>query len=320
MIYLIKYLYEDLYYCTNDTNEYNDIMYKHNVIPGTAILLDITDVSEIKDRDKCDGIIDTGYKEGSVSSFQRRYENINEFTVYETEDTFYVNFNNNETIKLSGLITCIGVYIKSKEGGLIGFHYVDETLDENKIPQALSLMKMNNMTTENSTLLLYYVPNKRTDVHEKQIKTINFIKEHLGFETNELISGNESSVIYGITPSTISSRSSVTLNYMYDKPSAYKSMQLSKLGLTKPTTKKNKGALIRWTKEKWINLNALKDKNIILPCGSKYKGQTEPTVCRPSKKISEKTPKPLAKNLTSKQIQKAIKIKKKEKRISWKDL
>ena len=52
MIYLIKYLNEDLYYCTNDTNEYNDIMNKHNVIPGTAILLDINDVSEIKNRDK----------------------------------------------------------------------------------------------------------------------------------------------------------------------------------------------------------------------------------------------------------------------------
>ena len=104
------------------------------------------------------------------------------------------------------------------------------------------------------------------------------------------------------------------------KPSAYRSMHLGKLGLTKPSTKKNKGALLRWTKEKWINLNALKDKHIMLPCGHKYKGQTEPTVCRPSKKISNKTPKPLAKDLTTKQIKKAIEIKKKEKRISWKDI
>ena len=46
------------------------------------------------------------------------------------------------------------------------------------------------------------------------------------------------------------------------KPSAYRSMHLGKLGLTKPSTKKNKGALLRWTKEKWLNLNALKYKNI----------------------------------------------------------
>ena len=104
------------------------------------------------------------------------------------------------------------------------------------------------------------------------------------------------------------------------KPSAYRSMHLGKLGLTKPSTKKNKGALLRWTKEKWLNLNALKDKNIMIPCGRKYKGQTEPTVCRPSKKISKKTPKPLAKDLTIKQIKKAIEIKKKGKRINWKEI
>jgi hypothetical protein len=104
------------------------------------------------------------------------------------------------------------------------------------------------------------------------------------------------------------------------KPSAYKSMALSKLKLSKPTTKENKGALIRWSNEKWLNLNALKDKNIEIPCGKKYPGQTEPTVCRPKKKVSDKTPKPLAKDLTTKQIEKAINIKKTGKRIDWSKL
>lgn len=104
------------------------------------------------------------------------------------------------------------------------------------------------------------------------------------------------------------------------KPSAYRSMQLSKLGLSKPTTKSNKGSLMRWTKEEWVNLNALKDRNIKLACGTKYKGQKEPTVCRPSKKVNEKTPKPLAKDLTKKQIEKAIQIKKKGKPVQWKKL
>jgi hypothetical protein len=101
------------------------------------------------------------------------------------------------------------------------------------------------------------------------------------------------------------------------KPSAYKSMQLSRLGLSKPTTKENKGALMRWSGEKWLNLNALKDKGIEIPCGQKYKGQKEPTVCRPKKRVNEKTPKPLAKDLTKAQIEAAIKIKKKGKTIQW---
>ena len=102
-------------------------------------------------------------------------------------------------------------------------------------------------------------------------------------------------------------------------PSAYRSMQLAKLGLSKPTNKDNKGALLRWTKQNWVNLNALKDMGIYIPCGKKYPGQTEPTVCRPKKKVG-KTPLPLADDLTKRQIEKAIEIKKKGKRINWKDL
>jgi len=105
-----------------------------------------------------------------------------------------------------------------------------------------------------------------------------------------------------------------------EKYSAYKSMRLASEGKTKPTTKANKGALKRWTDEKWINLNALKDKGIELACGTKYKGQKEPTVCRPKKKVNEKTPKPLAKDLSKKQIEKAVEIKKKGKRINWSKL
>ena len=107
------------------------------------------------------------------------------------------------------------------------------------------------------------------------------------------------------------------------KPSAYKSMQMGKLGLTKSTSKK-KQDLLRWgspTKgEHWLNLNALSDKSIELPCGTKYKGQKEPTVCRPKYKISDKTPKPLAYDLTKKQIKQAIEIKKLNHRIDWQTL
>ena len=101
------------------------------------------------------------------------------------------------------------------------------------------------------------------------------------------------------------------------KPSAYRSMKLASQGKAKPTTKNNKGALKRWTNEEWLNLNALIDKGIELPCGTKYKGQKTPTVCRPKKKISSKTPKPLAKDLSRAQIEKAIELKKLGKRIYW---
>jgi hypothetical protein len=99
-----------------------------------------------------------------------------------------------------------------------------------------------------------------------------------------------------------------------EKPSAYRSMRMGK------SNSKNRGGLERWIDEVWLNLNALKDKNIELPCGKKYKGQKDPTVCRPKKRINNKTPTPLAYDLSKKQIEKAIKIKKSGKRVSWKDL
>ena len=326
MIYLIKYLnYDndndiDIYYCTNNIEELDYIKIV-KVIPRTAVKLDVNTIIEIDEDTSCEKIRDTQFRTKEISSFKHNYKIVDDFEVYSTDEPLYVNLKKKETIKLTGLISCIGVYIISKQKkGLIGFHYVekDEPADKYKILDAISLMKMNKMTTENSSLLLYYIPRSNEKLKRKQLDTLDYIIEKLGFNESEIIKGKESSITYGIDIN--SSHPNISFNYMSDKPSAYTSMRLSKLGLTKPTTKKNKGALIRWTKEKWINLNALKDENIILPCGRKYKGQTEPTVCRPSKKISEKTPKPLAKNLTSKQIQKAIKIKKKGKRISWKDL
>jgi hypothetical protein len=107
-----------------------------------------------------------------------------------------------------------------------------------------------------------------------------------------------------------------------EKHSAYRSMKLGKLGLTKPTTKANKGALVRWNQEKWSNLTALLTDNKKLPCGTKGKKQIEqdlPSVCRPSVKVNSKTPK-LASNFSDKQIRKAIKIKQKGERINWDNL
>ncbi len=105
-----------------------------------------------------------------------------------------------------------------------------------------------------------------------------------------------------------------------EKHSAYRSMKLSAEGKSKPTTKENKGALKIWSAEQWLNLNALVDIGKELPCGTKYKGQKDPTVCRPKKKVNEKTPKPLAKDVSKKQVKKAIAIKKKGEYIKWSEL
>jgi len=101
-------------------------------------------------------------------------------------------------------------------------------------------------------------------------------------------------------------------------PSAYRSMLMSRLNMTKPNKAKEDNLRI-WKLQRWLNLNALKDKKIKIPCGKKYPGQTEPTVCRPSKVVG-KTPKPLAQNLSNRQISKAVAIKQSGKRINWKDL
>ena len=100
------------------------------------------------------------------------------------------------------------------------------------------------------------------------------------------------------------------------KPSAYRSMQLSKYGYSEG---KNKGKLKTWIDEKWLNLNALL-QNQELPCGKKYKGQTDKTVCRPKFKIEKSTPTPLAYQLTREQIMKAINLKNDGHRINWKNL
>jgi hypothetical protein len=101
--------------------------------------------------------------------------------------------------------------------------------------------------------------------------------------------------------------------------SAYKSMRLSQLKIT-PKNKRNKNELLTWTKEQWLNLNALIDVGKELPCGEQYKGQTDKTVCRPKNKINKNTPEPLAYDLTEKQIKEAIKKKNRGERINWKEI
>ena len=108
-----------------------------------------------------------------------------------------------------------------------------------------------------------------------------------------------------------------------EKHSAYRSMKLSQLGLSRPTNNKNKDNLITWKKEMWENLTAkLTDGDKFYNCGNKGKNQIKmdlPSVCRPSVRINNKTPK-IASEFTENQIRKAIKIKQAGKRIDWIEL
>ena len=104
--------------------------------------------------------------------------------------------------------------------------------------------------------------------------------------------------------------------------SAYRSMRLAQKGLSKPTTKANRGALLDWTRERWQNLTALLTDDAFYECGTKGKKQKEldlPSVCRPTIRINDKTPK-LAQEFTEKQIRQAIELKKKMQRINWAEL
>jgi hypothetical protein len=104
------------------------------------------------------------------------------------------------------------------------------------------------------------------------------------------------------------------------KPSAYRSMMLVKENKNKT---KNTG-LRDWVREDWRNLTPISigDKEFY-PCGKKSKEQERlglPSVCRPSKRISSKTTKPLARDITPTQLKKAIALKKQGKRIAWSKL
>jgi len=114
----------------------------------------------------------------------------------------------------------------------------------------------------------------------------------------------------------------------YEKHSAYKSMYLveeyERLG-GKINTKLKKSGTATWNKEKWKNLTPIamgieSDIKKLTACGNKHpKQKTNPTICRPTKKINKNTTS-LAQSFTKSQIKKALEIKKKGLRINWKEL
>lgn len=220
MIHLIKLNgnYANMYYCTDDNDEYQQILEKSGVVPDTGLSVDISDIISIPESKNetgisrsCRNMVGSVYENVEIALMEKPFVDfINDTKIYKTEHPFYVNMNENKNIKIQGLIQCIAVFIKSNDGGLIGFHHVTlyrSTLDEkNKLQEALSLMRLHDMNSSNSKLSFYYVPGgtasestslNYADVLEEQNKSINNIREELGFEDIEKINIFDSTVIYG---------------------------------------------------------------------------------------------------------------------------
>ena len=100
------------------------------------------------------------------------------------------------------------------------------------------------------------------------------------------------------------------------KHSAYRSMKLAKEGKTKTRD----GNLKRWIDEDWKNLTPYAEGLTSLEntpeCGKPHPEQQGKSVCRPMKKVNEKTPN-LASSYTKQQIKKAVEIKNQGKTIKW---
>ena len=113
----------------------------------------------------------------------------------------------------------------------------------------------------------------------------------------------------------------------HQKHSAYRSMALvkeyKKMGGRIDESKAKKKGTTKWLKEKWKNLTGVAEGKMSIKeapkCGNKYKGQKAPSICRPTKKVDDKTPK-LAQSYSKSQLVKALEIKKKNKTINWSKL
>ena len=88
-------------------------------------------------------------------------------------------------------------------------------------------------------------------------------------------------------------------------------------GLYKSPKSKKMSGLNRWFKENWIDLNRPKGKTTYEKCGRRRSSSGKYPLCRPSKRITSKSPRTY-KELSKYYIQKAKKLKKSPKRISFK--
>jgi len=103
------------------------------------------------------------------------------------------------------------------------------------------------------------------------------------------------------------------------KHSAYRSMKLAKEGKTKTRD----GNLKRWINEEWRNLTPYAEGLTTLggtpECGKPHPEQKGKSICRPMKKVNDKTPN-LASSYSKEQLKKAVQVKNQGKTIKWDSL
>lgn len=166
----------------------------------------------------------------------------------------------------------------------------------------------------------YIIYNKILTREEADKKKENYIKRHGVNQdwTDPLKAGTLSRYILWNKRTLKQSLDDYLKRFNIDKipNSAYRSMKYGD-----KTNKEKSLNMKNWILEKWQNLTPIiLDDNKFYECGKKSKEQKEknlPSVCRPSVKVNDKTPKPLSSDISKEKIKKAVNIKKRGEYIKW---
>lgn len=198
-------------------------------------------------------------------------------------------------------------------------------------PNKRLMIKYINPKTLRENTIYFGSKGENYIIHNDDKKKLNYIKRHSVREDfNNLSTAGAWSrwLLWGERTLQKSIRKMETLfnikiidNVLNEKHSAYRSMKLAKLGLAKKSDSST-SRLIDWKKEKWQNITSKLTDNKFYDCGTKGEIQKLlglPSVCRPSIRVNNKTPK-LASEYSNKQILEAIKIKNRGSRINWSNL
>lgn len=204
-MYVVKLLnYPDEYYCFDD-NEL-DYIRIYGRIPETVLRLDISTIQDVENCDIFQEKLGKLLYNKYVPEVKIRTEVIDGVTVYNTTEPFYINGQNN-AIKISGLIMCLGVYlVNTVNGNIVGFHYetVEDDKEKRKLDDSVDLI---TSWGDNFDIIIYRLPNKKYS--DAQDISISIIENFYG-KNAQVIEVTDSSVIYPpIQPSSfkhISSR------------------------------------------------------------------------------------------------------------------
>ena len=191
MYYIAQLLREnDQYYCFHD----DELQYieTYGMIPETLIRLDKSSITEVENCDIFQEELKRPLYNINVPEEKIMKEVINDKTIYNVTEPFAVNSSNN-SIKISGLIMCLGVYLVNEiNENIVGFHY--ETAEDDKENTKLKdSMELIESWGDNYKIIIYRLENKKYE--EAQIKSIKIIEEFYNKKATVILTEN-SSIIY----------------------------------------------------------------------------------------------------------------------------